>query len=164
MTLSVALREAARRIETGEVSYSWMNIARCNCGVLAQVLLGFDSKELEWRIFQGRGFFGFSGTWGRNLEIEAQCKATGLPLHEVLRSLIAAGLSTLDMAHLEGLSAYAIRCRAGLPSTDLFGDYSEAPNVIRYMRAWADMLDEQSATNTLDTNTDDARQLALAMA
>lgn len=141
MTLAYALREAARRIEAGEVRYWFEHMGECNCGVLAQVVTGETAEQIELKTDQ------WEGIWGdvRDSKL-ATCPVTNLPIGSIIRSLREIGLSGQDLHDLENLENKAVRIRAGLS----ISDFREQPSaVIRYMRAWADLIDAEPQTTGL---------------
>lgn len=132
MTLPAALREAARRIETGEVRYYWYNPKDCNCGVLAQVLLGVDAEQINRLAYDGLLPI---GSWGTAVRRQS-CPLTDLPAGHILRALADAGLTGQQIYDLEMMEDCDVRVAAGLADGD------EGPRaVVAYMRAMALMLE-----------------------
>lgn len=158
--LVVALRETAARLSRDDVTYRWASFAHCNCGHLAQTITGLDPAEIQRRAMRregdwanqarergARGFpeFDFGdrpaldeGAW--EPENVGACLATGAPLDEVLDRMYELGLRPADVAHLERLSDPAVRRRLG-SSTKHFAHHRRE-NVVAYLEAWADLLDE----------------------
>jgi len=71
------------------------------------------------------------------------CQVTGTPLDEVLGQMYALGLTPSDVVHLERLSGREVRQRLGT-STIRF-EHHRRENVVAYLEAWADLLEEQLA-------------------
>jgi hypothetical protein len=92
-----------------------------------------------------------------------RCEVTDLPLAWVYRRLFAAGFTPTDLIDLESLLSPVVRKRAGLEAlmgdlnSDLFNDLrrrqkifpfgncDDPSTVVRYMRVWADMIEEELA-------------------
>ena len=156
------LRQTANRIADAKTRYQWSSFAHCNCGHLAQTLTGMDPSEIE----QKRG--AQAGDWGQQArdlaaphvrfhpdfgdrpaldegawepENIGSCSVSGRPLDELFEQLYEVGLSPQDIGHLERLSDPAVRRHLGA-NTIRFNCF-ERQNVVRYMRAWASILEEQ---------------------
>lgn len=142
-TLAGHLREAARRIESGEAYYNFAAMESCNCGVLAQVVTGHTRERLSALLHSdpaGEDTDGnwWWGTWEDVADEAGECPLTGMPMGSVLRALGDAGLTAAELGELEFLTDPAVRSLARLREDDSFG----APgNAARYMRAWADLID-----------------------
>lgn len=159
--LIVALRQTAARLSRHDVTYRWASFAHCNCGHLAQTITGLAPEEIQKRAMRRegdwanqardsarRGFpeFDFGdrpaldeGAW--EPEDVGTCQVTGAPLDRVLADMYALGLSADDVGHLERLSDPRVRRRLGNNTGDFPHHHRE--NVIAYLRAWADLLEEQ---------------------
>lgn len=98
-----ALRETAHLLRTGQVYYSWWDPDQCNCGLLAQQVLGIDSDILlQMRRCEEHGpLYG----WGLNTPTTFEgmmiCRQSGLPVNELVTRLEAAGIEPRDMEELE---------------------------------------------------------------
>ncbi len=156
--LVVALRETAARLAREDVVYRWASFAHCNCGHLAQTITGLDPNESAMRR---------EGDWGRQArdassrrlpdfdfgdrpaldegawepENVGACQITGAPLDEVLGRMYALGLTPEDVGHLERLSSPDVRRRLG--NNTVHFSHSERENVVAYLSAWADVLEER---------------------
>ena len=158
--LVIALRQTAARLSRDDVTYRWASFAHCNCGHLAQTITGLDPAEIQRRAMRREGDW---GSQARDLGIRGfpefdfgdrpaldegawepdnvgACQVTGAPLDEVLDQMYALGLSPSDVGHLERLSDPRVRRRLG-NNTDYF-PHHRRDNVVAYLEAWADLLEE----------------------
>lgn len=166
--LIVALRGTAARLARSEVRYQWASFAHCNCGHLAQSITGLAPEEIQKRAMRGEGDWGGQARDGRRGFPEfdygdrpaldegawephdiGACQATGAPLDEVLAEMYDLGLTPADVGHLERLSDIEVRRRMG-NHTQHFAHHDRS-NVIAYLGAWADLLEDQLRR----TNEDD---------
>lgn len=93
-TLIRALRETAQKLRDG-TNYNWHFMSRCNCGLLAQTIMGINSRELALNLAAE----GLCGYW-RSMAKD-RCPATGLPNDSVFRTLAEAGLEPGDYEAIE---------------------------------------------------------------
>lgn len=133
LELITALRATADRIENG-ARYHWNHMGSCNCGHLAQTLTAIDSRKLHQMALRN------AGDWTE--QSRDYCTSTGLALERVIDVMIATGLNTNDIANLERLSDDAVLRRMGYSSSATPPDFRDRDDAVRYMRAWADMLEE----------------------
>ena len=103
--LIAALRKTADDIAKGNKKYAWHERESCNCGVLAQNLLGIEPHKLKVEIacslMRGEGFGSTpSDTWSEMARI---CPETGLPVADIVTTLMGYGLEAQDFAALEYL-------------------------------------------------------------
>ncbi len=140
MTKQDYLRMAAARIDSGQ-RYSWCDTTACNCGIIAQCVLGVDERELEFRLYNSNHML--LGLWS---VIPPTCPKTGIPLHNVLAALHNAGFSQQDLKSAEHLDDESVCLRAGIDYENHAWFRSTASCVVRYFRAWADLLDESPDT------------------
>ena len=124
------LLTAADWIETGKVDYAWGCSESCNCGVLAQVITGLPADEI----------YTTESTWSK--EAIRVCDLTGLPLNEIVKTLIKAGMTKTDFINLEFLVD-----DGKVPDEWWYDDprsayYAQKENVVKYMRDWAARLQE----------------------
>ena len=158
--LVIALRETATRLLREGVTYRWASFAHCNCGHLAQTLTGLAPEEIQKRAMRREGDWGRQaidaalrfpefdygdrpaldeGAW--EPENVGACQVTGVPLDDVLAAMYAAGLNAHDVGHLERLSSPDVRRRLG--NNTLYFPHHRRENVVAYLQAWADLLEEQ---------------------
>ena len=157
------LRETASRLSESGTTYRWSSFGHCNCGHLAQTVTGLRAAELQRRAMQCEGDWASQardaerdrrpvfemgdrpapdeGAW--EPEDVGACSVTGKPMDEVLAQIHQMGLSAADIANLERLSDPEVRRRLG-NNTDDFSHYIRE-NVVRYLHAWADLLEERSS-------------------
>jgi hypothetical protein len=127
--LIYALRGTASRLSHG-AAYSWSHFGQCNCGNLAQTITQLSPEQVY------RAAFERAGDWGEQaLEF---CPTSGFPIDFVLARLFELGLEREDMRHLERLSDDRVLKRLGVVSLA----HNQRENVVRYMEAWADLLEE----------------------
>lgn len=162
-----ALRDTAARLVDSKVTYRWSHFAHCNCGHLVQTITGLEPQDVQRRAMHRDGDWGQQAT--DNARIRAQlppafpepdygdrpaldegawepenvgaCTTTGTPLDVIFDQLTDLGLEPEDVGHLERLSDPAVRRRLGTNTTDFL--HYRRDNVVAYLTAWADLLDEQ---------------------
>lgn len=159
--LVVALRETAARLLSEKVKYQWGSFAHCNCGHLAQTITGLAPEEIQRRAMRREGDWGAQafdvaarhfpefdygdrpaldeGAW--EPEDIGACQVTGAPLDEVLGQMYAFGLSPNDVRHLERLSDPEVRRQLDTHKQHFRHHLRE--NVVAYLDAWADLLEER---------------------
>jgi hypothetical protein len=150
--LITALRLAARAIEDGTFDYDWFDGAKCNCGALCSALLGKSQKQISNMLPNEMG------TWSEF--VGSECPITGIPSKKILRTLLSSGLTAVDLVQLEELSNPEVLSRLRdkriiirkrlfrKPVVSTVEERAKVgrenrTDVVRYMRAWADMLVER---------------------
>jgi hypothetical protein len=166
-----ALRAASKALKDGTVFYDWKKPHSCNCGIVAQAVLGKSSLSLRTilgpvqaavrAITQNEAM----PTWTKMAQVV--CPVTGIPENEIFRALHDAGFTAKELCQLEYLSNQDILNRTSIVQGMTFTEFSttghlwwkktvETPkimllphhedhcNLIRYLDAWADMLEEQA--------------------
>jgi len=128
-----ALRRTADKLENG-AKYQWGHMGSCNCGNLAQELTSYTPAQIHAYALQTR-----MGDWAE--QTAAFCSTSQMPLDLLISSMLEAGLDTEDMKHLERLSDEQILRRLPLSERNLQKNKRE--DVIKYMRIWADFLQDQ---------------------
>lgn len=134
------LREVADAVERDPKTHSWVNVERCNCGLVAQKLLQLDASTLLDRIQQDPQ----SGTW-TGMARDYQCKTTGLTVTQIFNTLLANGFKIDDFENLEYLSDPDVTKLCGLKVPDEYqfnvkSVFTLAENLVVYLRAWANKL------------------------
>jgi hypothetical protein len=156
-----ALRRTAVQLQRPETIYRWSRFAHCNCGHLAQTLTGLDPRTIETAASR------HAGDWAEQARTLARrpsaqswlltsassddgacepeaidvCNVTRRTMVEIIASLQAWGLEPVDVECLERLSDYAVRQRLGTSTVDF--PHGDRQNVIAYLNAWADLLEER---------------------
>lgn len=128
-----ALRITAARLESG-AAYRWTHMGACNCGQLAQTLTSVPRDELHRRALVR------AGDWGQ--QSVDYCPTSGLPIDDVITTMLETGLALGDIADLERLSAPDVLARME-PEERRTLDRRDRTHVVRYLRVWADLLEDQ---------------------
>lgn len=127
-----ALRRTALKLQNG-ASYQWGHMGGCNCGNLAQELTSLSKDDIHRYAMQRYG------DW--NEQIDDYCPTSQMPLDLLINQMVSAGLMLEDLKHLEKLDDRQILLR--LPLNKRYPKHNIREDVILYMNAWADMLEEQ---------------------
>lgn len=125
------LRETAGNLESG-ANYSWGHVTRCNCGHLAQSILGRSSAEIHQAV-RSCGL----DEWTEYAN--EYCPMSGAPVDEIIDALLAAGLELSDIHQLEYLSNRAVL--NALPSGFCYLEKGNRHHSALYMRTWASVLE-----------------------
>ncbi len=128
--LITALRRTSARLDDPETRYQWSHQGRCNCGHLVQTLTGRRPDEIHALALEK------AGDWSQHAV--DYCPASGFPIDHVIAEMLALGLTTRDLEHLERLSDRRVLRAAG-PGREL--DFRAREDVVLYLRAWADLLE-----------------------
>ncbi len=140
--LIAALRESADRLRKG-AHYAWGNHGACNCGHLAQVITNFSEGEILRFAQTG------NGEW---TELATEfCGITDSPVALVMSKLEEAGLTTLDIRHLEYLTDQDVLHR--LPGGFRWLRRNQRDDVIIYFETFATLLEDRLA-NSLKISLD----------
>lgn len=135
-----ALRRTIERLAS-DTRYAWGHMGRCNCGHLAQSITGLTAEEIHASALVREG------DWEE--QANRYCPTSGLLIDTVLAAMVGLGLTRDDVRHLERLSDPRVLRRAGA-SHLRFNDRGDA---LRYMRAWAELLEEQLSPELVRVNT-----------
>lgn len=127
-----ALRRTAYKLKNGAL-YQWGHMGGCNCGNLAQELTKLNKDQIHDYAMQRYG------DWSE--QVEDYCPISQMPIDLVINEMLNAGLTLEDLKHLEKLDDRKILVR--LPLEKRFLKHNVRDHVIIYMKAWADMLEEQ---------------------
>lgn len=129
-TLATALRVTAERLDAGAV-YQWGHLGQCNCGHLVQTVCGLPRQVIHaWALER-------TGDWEQLAN--DYCPTSGHHIDDVISSLLALGMTTDDIGHLEKVDDP--RVLAALPGGHRWLARNERADVVLYMRTWADLLD-----------------------
>jgi hypothetical protein len=107
-------------LKNGTIHYDWTQQDSCNCGVVAQAILGKTKEEI--RTFYNEISSGLAKHNTKDTKIDLTwqngvkylCPLTGEPMIEVFKKLFEAGLSKSDIVHLEYMNNPAILKRSGI--------------------------------------------------
>ena len=130
--LVAALRETARRLRNG-ANYSWGHHGACNCGNLLQVLTPLSEGEIL------RYAHTAVGEWTELAE--EYCPTSNAPVNLVMSKLEQAGLTPVDIRHIEYLTDPEVL--AHLPGGFRWLQKNVREDVIIYFETFAHLLEEQ---------------------
>lgn len=135
LSLIVALRATADRLDGG-VRYQWSHMGSCNCGHLAQTLTKLTPRTIHRAALEG------VGDWTE--QAREYCPDTGRSLDAIVDTMVAAGLSTVDLANLERLLDDDVLQRIGERTPQRLPlDHRVREDAVLYLRTWADLLEER---------------------
>lgn len=130
--LTEALRRTADNLMQG-APYQWGHMGSCNCGNLAQEITQLSKAEIHEYAMQTR-----FGDWSE--QTSEFCPTSNMPMDLVISEMLKVGLTRTDLKHLEKLSDKQVLKR--LPATDRYLTHNKRDDVVKYLRAWADLLEE----------------------
>src|SRR5262249_37094732 len=125
-----ALRATAARIEAG-AAYQWGHHGQCNCGHLAQTVCEIEPGSLQAWAIEAQ-----AEDW--ETLANDHCPSSGQKIDHVIATLVDAGLTTDDLAHLERLDDP--RVLGALPGGHRWLARNDRDDAVAYFRAWADLL------------------------
>ena len=132
-TLVRALRRTADRLDAG-AAYQWGHHGQCNCGHLVQTLCDVEARQIHaWALDAD------ASDW--ETLANDYCPTSGHRIDAVIAALVAAGLTTDDLAHLERLDDE--RVLAALPGGKRWLARNARADAVAYLRAWAALLDAE---------------------
>lgn len=148
------LKKAIQMLEGG-FPYSWFKAETCNCGVVVRAMGVSDDMDTA-------GY----GIW-KTKTLSGECPITGLKLSTIQRTLVESGFTKKDIWELEKLSNKTIAEKIGetviIDGNESFmsskigvhGDfkYTDKATLIKYLRAWVSILEEQTAKETPEVKT-----------
>lgn len=126
-----AFRETAHRLRNG-ANYAWGNHGACNCGNLLQVLTLTEGEILRYAHTA-------VGEWTELAE--EYCATSNTPVNLVMSKLEKAGLTPVDIRHIEYLSDPEVL--AQLPGGFRWLKKNVREDVIVYFETFADLLEEK---------------------
>ena len=132
--LIAALRSTAARLRRGD-RFQWTHMGACICGNLAHTVTKLSREEIHRMALQR------AGDWSE--QAYEYCPQSGLPIDHVLGRLIELGLTPDDIRNLERLRDRAVCRRIDGGRRELH--FRNRDDVIAYLEAWAELLDEQLA-------------------
>ena len=127
-----ALRKTAKKLENG-ARYQWGHMGCCNCGNLAQELTSLTDKEIHDHAMLKHG------DWQE--QVIDYCPTSGYPMDLLITKLLDAGLTTMDLQHLERLSDKSVLSRIKGGKRHLKQNLRD--DVVLYLKTWSDLLEEQ---------------------
>lgn len=130
LKLVLAIRNTAKRL-SHHAPYQWGHMGSCNCGHLAQELTRVSKADIHSYALHSEG------SWTD--QSRAYCPTSGLPMDLLISAMLDAGLGLDDLEYLEKLSDTRVLKRLQIP----FLKFNKREDVILYMHAWADLLEEQ---------------------
>jgi hypothetical protein len=143
------LRATAAKIES-DARYQWGHMGLCNCGFLAQEITKLTKTEIHTRAMQRHG------DWTEQLN--DYCPTSGLPMDQIIDALIDFGFSADDLRHLEKLSDGQILRSLPIHQRNLHHNIKR--DVVKYLRTWANLVEEQLLGQiTLVLNEDERLEL-----
>ena len=131
-----AFRETARRLRSG-IHYAWGHHGACNCGNLLQVITPLTEGEIL------RYAHSVVGEWTEL--VEEYCSTSNEPFNLVMSKLEQAGLTPVDVRHIEYLSDREVLNH--LPGGFRWLKRNVREDVIFYFEAFADLLEEKLIAN-----------------
>ena len=139
LRLISAIRSTARRLSL-DAPYQWGHMGSCNCGHLAQQITRVSKADIH------RFAMHSEGSWTD--QSRAYCPTSGLPMDLLISAMIDCGLAIEDLEHLEKLSDPAVLKHLGVKSLR----YNHREHVVRYMEAWAELLERDLLSRISVTN------------
>jgi hypothetical protein len=130
------IRRSAKKLELSTI-YQWGHMGSCNCGFLAQEVTKLTKEEIHTRAMMRHG------DWTEQLN--DYCPVNGLPMDDLISELLVFGFDSDDLRHLEKLSDGKILRTIPLEERDL--KHNLKKDVVKYMKAWADLLEEELVGN-----------------
>ena len=131
LELITAVRDTAARLRAGG-EYQWGHMGVCNCGHLAQTITALPKHAIhEWALER-------VGDW--EAQANQYCPASGYRIDDVIAAMLALGMTRRDIRNLERLSDREVLAR--LPEGERRVARNRREDVVRYMLAWADLLEE----------------------
>jgi hypothetical protein len=132
LPLIQSIQSATIKLEASSV-YQWGHMGSCNCGFLAQEVTKLTKEEIHMRAMMRHG------DWTEQLN--DYCPINGLPMDDVISELLAFGFDADDLKHLEKLSDGRILRTLPIDERDL--KHNLKKDVIKYLKAWANLLEEE---------------------
>ena len=131
--LIAALRRTAQKLADSP-HYQWGHMGSCNCGHLVQEVTQLSKAEIHDYAMRTRG-----GDWSE--QAMDYCPTSGYLMDQVISIMLEAGLEVQDFKHLERLSDRAVL--RSLPEGERNLQHNRRDDVVKYLSAWAHLLEEQ---------------------
>ena len=130
-----ALRKTAHKLKQA-THYQWGHMGSCNCGHLVQEVTHLSRAEIHEYAMRTRG-----GDWSE--QAMDYCPTSGYLMDQVISIMLQAGLEVQDFKHLERLSDKQVL--RSLPEEERNLQHNRRDDVVKYLNAWARLLEEQWA-------------------
>jgi hypothetical protein len=127
-----ALRNTAETLSRSN-EYQWGHMGSCNCGFLAQEVTNLTKSQIHFHAILRHG------DWCEQLN--DYCPTSGMPMDELISEMLIFGFDTEDLRHLERLSDPSILSL--LPNEERMLYHNVKHDVIRYLQAWATLLEDR---------------------
>ena len=127
--LIIALRNTVSALKNS-TDYQWGHMGSCNCGFLAREITKLRKDEIHSSAMLGHG------DWSEQLN--DYCPTSGMPMDNVISQMLASGLDTDDLKHLERLASPVVLRSLPLAQRDL--RHNVKTDVITYLEAWIKLL------------------------
>lgn len=125
-------------LEKDIVDYEWKHPQCCNCGLMVQGILNVTPRNVNKIFHYLLSFNDAKTTW--KSQAQQYCSVTGMPLNLVFEVLHNKGFKIEDIVHLEFLNNSAILELSGIDTTKK-SYYSNRNNLIKYLKAWLNILE-----------------------
>jgi hypothetical protein len=139
-----AFKSAIEKLKNG-AHYEWGHMGACNCGHLAQEITKLSKAEIHQFAMQKRG------DW--NEQIVEYCPTSGYPMDLLISTMLDAGLTLDELAHLEKLSLPEVLTQIPLPKRHHLNK-NNREDVVLYMETWLEILEQkwiEKEINALNT-------------
>ncbi|QSE96151.1 hypothetical protein [Fulvivirga lutea] len=130
------LRKTATKLASSN-NYQWGHMGSCNCGFLAQEITHYSSSDIHSRAMQKYG------DW--NEQLNDYCPTSGLLMDDLITTMLDFGFDSDDLKHLEKLSDKNVLQK--LPVEERYLSHNRKADVVKYLKTWASMLEEQLIEN-----------------
>lgn len=156
-----ALKVAINALEKDTVEYDWYEQCSCNCGVVAQAILGKTKYEIDRDLDKAS-----SKRWDQDKDgamtwknmVKRYCDITGKSTSQIFKDLTENGMTVEDITHLEYLENKAILKRADIRVLFHKNYYKKKKNLIKYLKAWVNILEEQEKPSLEKLNKNELQE------
>lgn len=131
--LVIALRATAARLASGS-RYQWGHLGMCNCGHLVETVCRVPPQRIHVMALEREG------DWEQLAN--AYCPTSGFAIDDMITQLLALGLTTDDIGHLEKLDDPMVL--AALPGGHRWLRRNERDDVVAYLETWASLLEARA--------------------
>ena len=128
-----AIRNTAKKLADSP-QYQWGHMGSCNCGHLVQEITQLSRAQIHEYAMRTRG-----GDWSE--QAMDFCPTSGYLMDQVISIMLDAGMELADFKHLERLSDKEVLSL--LPEDARHLRHNRREDVVKYMNAWADSLEEK---------------------